>query len=189
MYKSKSLLPLKNRKMFANSLMLAIFDYLDIIWCKAGKTKLNELDILYKKAAKIALNYDMQENSKKVYKDMKWLPLHLRRQLHFSAYMYRIVNGKSPPQFMNKFSYISGGSRDGEQCNLYTIKSSSHKQFSYLGAKCWNLLPQSLRQADSIKNFSNTYKKMLLDSIDIDPNYIVNNTFDIFYKLCASEAS
>ena len=114
---------------------------------------------------------------------MKWLPLHLRGQLHFSAYMYRIINGKSPPQFMDKFSYISGGSRNGKSCNLYTIKSPSHKQFSYLGVKCWNLLPQSLRQAEAIKDFSCTFKKMLLDSIDVDQNYIVNNTFDIFYKL------
>ena len=45
MYKSKSLLPIKYRKMFANSLMLPYFDYLDIIWNKATKTKLNELDI------------------------------------------------------------------------------------------------------------------------------------------------
>ena len=33
MYKSKNFLPLKYRKMFANSLMLPQFDYLDIIWC------------------------------------------------------------------------------------------------------------------------------------------------------------
>ena len=31
MYKSKNLLPLKYRKMFANSLLLKYFDYLDII--------------------------------------------------------------------------------------------------------------------------------------------------------------
>ena len=122
----------------------------------------------------------MQESFKKIYKDMKWLPLHLRRQLHFSAYMYRIVNGKSPPQFLNKFSYISGGSRDGESCNLYTIKSSSHNQFGNLGVKCCNLLPHSLRQAENIKTFTNTYKEMLLNSIDIDPNYILNNSFDVF---------
>ena len=48
MYKSKNLLPLKYRKMFANSLMLPYFDYLDIIWNKTYKTNLNELDILYK---------------------------------------------------------------------------------------------------------------------------------------------
>ena len=87
MYKSKNLLPLKYRKMFANSLMLPQFDYLDIIWCRAGKTKLKELDILYKKTAKIALDYDIRGSLIKVYCDMKWLPLHLRRQLHLSTYM------------------------------------------------------------------------------------------------------
>ena len=158
------------------------FDYLDIIWCKAGKHKLNELDILYKKAAKIALDYDMQESSDKVYRDMKWLPLHLRRQLHLSVYMYKIVSGKSPPQFINTFSYISGGTRDGESCNLYTIKSRSHKQIRYLGAKCWNLLPNSLRQADNAKDFSNAYKNNLQKSIECDPNYVVNNAFDILYN-------
>ena len=114
MYKSKNLLPLKYRKMYANSLTHPNFDYLDIIWSKASKTKLNELDVLYKKSAKIALDYDMVESSKKVYKDMGWLPLHLRRQLHLAIYMYKIVNVKSPPHFSNKFTYISGGSRDGE---------------------------------------------------------------------------
>ena len=34
MYRSKNLLPLKYRKMFANALMLPNFDYLDIIWSK-----------------------------------------------------------------------------------------------------------------------------------------------------------
>ena len=71
--------------MFANSLMLPLFDYLDIIWCRATKTKLKELDILYKKTAKIALSYDMQESSVKVYHDMNWLPLDLCRQLHLST--------------------------------------------------------------------------------------------------------
>ena len=126
MYKSKNLLPLKYRKMFANSLMLPYFDYLDMIWNKSTKTKLNELDILYKKIAKIALDYDRLERSKKVYHDMNWLPLHLRRQLHLSSYMYKIINGSSPPQFKDKFIYISGGSRDGAKCNLYIHKTKTH---------------------------------------------------------------
>ena len=62
----------------------------------------------------------MQESSVKVYYDMNWLPLDLRRQLQLSTYMYKIINGISPFQFVGKFSYISGGSRDGQSCNLYT---------------------------------------------------------------------
>ena len=183
MYKSKNLLPLKYRKMFANSLMLPYFDYLDIIWSKTTKTKLHELDILYKKIAKIALDYDILERSKKVYEDMKWLPLHLRRQVHMSTYMYKIINGNSPPQMRDKFLYISGGSRDGENCNLYTNKSKSHKHFFYLGAKCWNILPQQLRQAESSKQFSNALKDKLFHSIKIDKKYLVDNTYDLIYEL------
>ena len=51
MYRSKSLPPLSFRKMFANALMLSQFDYLDIIWSKTFKNRLNELYILYKKSS------------------------------------------------------------------------------------------------------------------------------------------
>ena len=97
--------------------MIPYFDYLDIIWNKTYKTNLNELDILYKKVAKIALDYNKLENSMKVYKDMKWLPLHLHRQLHMSTYMFKIIR--------DKLVYITGGSRDGNMCNLYTNKSKT----------------------------------------------------------------
>ena len=183
LHRSKKLLPLKFRKMFVNALMLPQFDYLDIVWCKANKIKLDELDILYKKVAKIALDVGRRESSVTVYKEMKWLPLHIRRQLHLACYMFRIVNGLSPKNYMNKFSYISGGTRDGNNCNLYINKSRSHKEFFYLGAKCWNLLPQSVRSAEYLKDFSEKYKKQLLESVLQDSNYTVNNKFDIFYGI------
>ena len=181
MYRSKNLLPVKYRKMFANALMLPQFDYLDTIYNRAGKTKLAELDILYKKIAKVALDVPQTESTLSVYKDMKWLPLHLRRQLHLSNYMYRIINDCCPSNFMNKFSYVSGGSRNGECCNLYINKSASHKNFYYLGAKCWNILPPSLRNMQDISSFSNTYKTMMLTSLITDTNYIMDNSYDKFY--------
>ena len=182
LYRSKTLLPLKFRKMFANALMLPQFDYLDIIWSKTFQYRLKELDILYKKVAKIALDVNVKESSIEVYKNMAWLPLHLRRQLHLSTYMYRIVNEMCPKHFTGKFTYISGGSREGENCNLYTKKSKSHKEFFYLGAKAWNILPQSLRASESVKKFSSTYKNALLQNMINDDNYQINNCFDKFYS-------
>ncbi len=186
MYRSKSLLPLKFRKMFANALMLPHFDYLDIIWSRTFKKKLNELDIIYKKVAKIALDVDVKEASVEVYKNMNWLPLHLRRQLHLSTYMYRILNEICPKHFIGKFDYISGGTRDGENCNLYTKKSKSHKEFFYLGAKAWNILPEYLRSSVSVKNFSNVYKKLLLTNMAAHGNYQTDNTFDKMYMIVPS---
>ena len=169
--------------MFANALMLPQFDYLDIIWAKTCKTKLNELDTLYKKVAKIALDVNIRESSIEVYKNMGWLPLHLRRQLHLTTYMYRIINGISPKHFMNKFSYISGGSRDANNCNLYTNKTRTHKEFYYLGAKAWNILPESIRNMEGVRDFSEHYKKQLLTAAVSDKNYKVDNTYDYLYKI------
>ena len=144
--------------MFANALMLPQFDYLDIIWCRATRSQLNSIDTLYKKVAKITLNVDMREPSLNVYQRMKWLPLHLRRQLHLSTYMYKIINGFAPTAFNSKFAYVSGGTRDADRCNLYLPKSKSHKSFSYIGAKCWNSLSMDMRTAESIEKFSSCLK-------------------------------
>ena len=189
LYRSKNLLPLKYRKMFVNALMLPQFDYLDIIWCRAAKTRLNSPDILYKKVAKIALDVNIREPSVNVYRDMKWLPLHLRRQLHLSSYMYKIINGLAPPVFTNKFAYISGGSRDAEMCNLYIPKSKSHKCFSYLGAKCWNSTPTTIRTAESCPKFAQSLKCAFLSEVTNNTLYNVNNSYDIFLSLALTEDS
>ena len=47
----------------------------------------------------------------------------------------------SPKHFTGKFAYISGGSCEGENCNLYTKKIKSHKEFFYLGAKAMEYSP------------------------------------------------
>ena len=63
--------------------------------------------------------------------------------------MFKVIKGESPNNFINKYTYISGGSRDGSNCNLYTPKSPNLKNFSYLGAKAWNNLPSDLRNKGS----------------------------------------
>ena len=123
----------------------------------------------------------MRESSLNVYRDMKWLPLHLRRQLHTATYMYKIINDIAPSNIINKFKYVSGGSREGSNCNLYINKSRSHKEFFYLGAKCWNTLNKNQRSATNAKIFSSIYKSQLLRSILSDNNYIPNNAIDYFY--------
>ena len=184
LYRASNLLAPKYKKMFANSLMLPQFDYLDTIYSRANKTKLAELDVLHRKVAKISLFASRTESSIIVYKDMKWLPLHLRRQLHLSSYMFKILNGYCPENVEDKFTYLSGGSRDGENCNLNVKRSKSLKHFNYLGSRTWNLIPPELRTSTSDPGeFSKLLKTRLLNSIANDINYTINNGFDNFYKL------
>ena len=96
--------------------------------------------------------------------------------------MFRIVKDNCPSNFVNKFKYVSGGSRNANNCNLYIPKCKSHKKFSYLGASCWNTLPHELRDLDDVKKFSNTLKAQLLSSVTNDANYACNNNYDYVYK-------
>jgi hypothetical protein len=45
--------------------------------------------------------------------------------------MFRIIHDNCPTNFMNKFSYVSGESRNGASYNLYINRSTSHKNFQY----------------------------------------------------------
>ena len=58
---------------------------------------------------------------------MKWIPLHFRRQVHLSSYTLKILNGQSPSNFINKFKFISGGSRDGANCNHIHLNQKTSK--------------------------------------------------------------
>ena len=79
--------------------------------------------------------------------------------------MFKILNGQIPSNFFNKFKLISGGSRDGANCNLYTPKSKNHNFFYYLGAKAWNCLLTYLNNLTDPKAFSKNFKNCLLDSV------------------------
>ena len=103
--------------------------------------------------AKVALEVEKIESSINLYKDMKWLPLHSRRQAHLSSYMLKFLNGQSPFNFINKLKFICGGSRDGANCNLYTPKSKNLQFFYYLGAKAFVSLPVGLRNMSDPKVF------------------------------------
>jgi hypothetical protein len=72
--------------------------------------------------------------------------------------------------------------RIGSSCNLYLNPSRTHKEFYYLGAKCWNNLSNELRNSSNVKEFSSKYKTLLLESIVADTSYVPCNAFDKLHK-------
>ena len=55
---------------------------------------------------------------------------------------------------------------------------SDHKELFCLGAKAWNILPQTLRASQTIKSFSSVYKDTLMERVKNDENYKINNRFE-----------
>ena len=170
--------------MFANALMLPQFDYLDIVWMRSAQTRLDEIDIIYKRVAKIALDYDIQESSIKVYRDMKWLPLQLRRQLHIMVnyiillYMYKIIHQQCPEKFKLANLLCLMWIKECQKMQfIHLSKSKSQKQFSYLGAKFWNSTSQHLRELSSFEKFDKEYKSILRTFVDVNDQFRPKNCF------------
>ena len=182
MYRSKFFLPLYHRKMFANSLILPHFDYLDIIYNKATQITLRKLDILHRKIAKIALDVKATHNKKDTYVKMNWLPLQLRRQTNLATVMYKVINGIAPPKLCEMVNYCSG-LRSSEQCNLIVDNTASHKEFKYIGAKCWNDVPVKLRVYESFKHFRKGYKNILFETYKNKVDYDHNNLYDSLLEI------
>ena len=182
MYRSKYLLPLRYRKMFANSLMLPHFDYLDIIYNKASQYTLKKLDVVHRKIAKIALDVKVTNNKKDTYVKMNWLPLQLRRQTHLATIMFKVINGIAPPSVYGLFNYCSG-SRSSEQCNLAIDSRATTREFKHLGAKCWNDVPTSIRESLNVNSFRKRYKSLLLETFKNKASYDYNNVFDSLLKI------
>ena len=55
-------------------------------------------------------------------------------------------------------------------------KSVTLKNFYYLGAKAWNVMPTKMRNLDDPRIFGKKYKAKLLDCITKDKNFSVNNS-------------
>ena len=62
-------------------------------------------------------------------------------------------------------------------CNLYTKKSTSHEEFICLGAKAWNILPQTLKASETMKSFSSAFKNTVMEIVKNDEHYHINNFF------------
>ena len=112
---------------------------------------------------------------------MKWLPLHLRRQLHLAKYVHDIINEKCPKQFIGMFQESPGSTRGATSRNLYIEASKSHKTFTYLGALCWNKIPCEIRNIEDQGRFKKFYKMALMGKLYSDTEYKTNNGYDFFY--------
>ena len=79
---------------------------------------------------------------------MKWLPLHLRRQVHLSK--FEMV--KVPLILLINLNFSL------EEVGMGLIESKNLKIYCFLGAKAWNCLPTDLRNLTDPKVLSKNFK-------------------------------
>ena len=67
---------------------------------------------------------------------------------------------------------------------INVIINPEHTKPTYLGAKCWNTIPENIGTIECSVKFSQCMKsKFMSDAIQGVSSYEINNSFDYFYTL------
>ena len=143
------------------------FDYCSIVWDTLSIELTDKLQRLQNRAARIITGATYNVRSKNVLEKLEWLPLKERRVEQKAIMMYKIVNNLAPKYMVQMFENNHGS-------NYYNLRNSKYdfqlpkckteyygKSFAFSGAKVWNSLPNSLRDAQSLKSFKKQLRKHL----------------------------
>ena len=143
---------------YNNAFILPYLNYCNIIWGSAPKSVLAPLEVLQKKALKIALNMPIRTLSDTVFKESKVLTLANIHKLHVSIFMFKYKNDLLPKSFTNKFSLnsakLSYSTRTAQQYALPKFATNQFKQSLYYeGPTIFNALPNSFESSNTLSIF------------------------------------
>lgn len=161
--KIKPFVSLDHRIVFYKAYIQPHIDYCNIIWGGTSKQNIQSILLLQKRACKIILGYQYT-NFQEAMKSINALSIHLRILLQKAKFMYKVNKGLVPEYILSMFEHRTTGENLRNVCDLdYNIPRPKMELFktsmSYSGPMIWNKIPASIRNSNSIQNFS---KKFIL---------------------------
>ena len=135
------------------SLVLPVMDYCDVAWSSIGKIERDKLDRAQRRAAKIVLKTKDSDAEK----NLKWLPLSMRRDMHTINLTFKCLKG-SPPMFFKDyfkvFRTIHNTRGSGHNLLLPKVRTeTARKSFYFNGSKLFNNIPSEMKDFKSVVIF------------------------------------
>ena len=159
----KHFLDIPTRKLFFHAYMQPDFDYVSTAWDHASKNCLRHLESIYKRAIKLIL---LKSSSLSIldYKSIDILPFHPRCQFNKGVFMYKIVNGLSPPYLSKRFpvSHVRNKALIYLPLPRTDLFMSS---LTYSGAKLWNELPNAIKTKCTLSSFKRSFHSFLMNNL------------------------
>ena len=138
------------------SIVLPVIDYCDVAWSNIGTKISDKLDRAQRRAAKIVL----KTRDADAEKNLKWLPLSIRRDMHTVYSTFKCLKGPAPV-FLKDYFTVSQSRyntrRNGTDLVLPRVRTEIAKRsFYFNGAKLFNGLPLQIKECSSIVLFKDT---------------------------------
>ena len=110
------------------------------------------------------------DNTSICYNELKLLNLRQLNKLAKAKFVYKFKNKKLPKRFDNFLTtqnshhrYALRSTNTQEYKCIWGKSNFGMKMLQYEGVQLWNALPDDVRNAESLRNFSKRFKAMFFD--------------------------
>lgn len=164
----KMILPTEIKLQLIKSLIIPIFDYMDIIYHNYGVHETigeaDKLERLQNICIRYVLNVNRREHITPYRNELNLLKLFDRRILHIGNILNKIILSESPPYLSHLINVNKNNTRSLNKLIVNMPKNNFHKTSLFIGAPgVWNNIPEPIRNVDSCDEFKNEFKKYLLN--------------------------
>ena len=151
----------------------SILEYADIVWDNCTQQQSNEIEKIQLEAGRIVSGTTKLIELGKLYKELGWLKLSERRDLHKLFLFFKMENGLTPLYLTNLIPPRVGDT------SAYSLRSSENylsvhantrtyaDSFLPSTVKAWNNLPTSIKSANTLTAF----KQQLTNATPAIPEY------------------
>ncbi len=162
--------------------------YCNIVWCGAFATVLKPLEIMQKRALKMALNLPRETPSDFLFNQAKVHNLTSLNKIQTAIFMYKYNNNLLPKSFDNKFKvnedYHHYNTRISSLHHIPMIRLERTKlSLNYRGVTVWNLISPDIRSIGTLQGFKNAIKNTLYKDICTKMYVLISTYVQLYYAL------
>ena len=160
LHRANQILPLKEKRLLYNSLVVPHFTYADIIWNCCGKLNCKKIQQAQNFAAKSILGLRKRSSSTEALKRLELLPLEEKRNIHAAVYVKKALEGIGSTETINKYNKLKGPAdlRPGTLQIPKHRTAQYEKSPFYFSIKVWNSTPNHIKNS-KVETFKNNLQK------------------------------
>lgn len=160
--------PTHLKKKLVESLIFPIFDYCDVVYNGLSVESAQSLQVAQNACIRYVLNLRKYDHVSQCYKDLDWMNLKQRRQLHNLLLFYKIINTQRPSYIVQSFQFLADSNNYSTRSvatKLLTVPlhhtTSFEKSFQICTVRLWNSLPSEIRNLQNLSLFKSEVVRYL----------------------------
>ena len=166
LHRVRHILPIKEKIKLYNSLVTPHFSYADVVWNGCGVTNARKIQTAQNFAIRSIVNKSKRESATSILRQLKFLNLHQKRQVHEAVFIQKALDNKLPQNITENYmkQLPTSNTRFSTHRKLILPKHKTTKfQNSplYRTIKIWNNIPTNI-PTDKTHIFKNTYQTHLI---------------------------